>query len=206
METLFEQLIRRSSFRDGFYKNKILPKKYYKFPLCNINRVLNPDKKFFIDNDSYFRAPGATDQLKELGFDHHKTFDLSLVNSKQNKNIWNWVKSWHLKNPVAQIHNQQPGQMHLFHMDVVNSYKIYIPDPVEMEKKVKRVFVFLNDWTPGQVIMLGTKTISGWKRGDVLWFDWYNVPHGTANFSRSNRMMLQITGETTPEFEILLKK
>ena len=66
------------------------------------------------------------------------------------------------------------------------------------------MFVFLNDWTAGQVIMAGTKIITGWKKGDVFWFDWYHVPHGTANFSRTNRMMLQITGETTPAFEKLI--
>ena len=53
--------------------------------------------------------------------------------------------------------------------------------------------------------MLGTKVITAWSRGDVLWFDWYHVPHGTANFSRQNRMMIQVTGETTPEFEKLIK-
>ena len=54
--------------------------------------------------------------------------------------------------------------------------------------------------------MLGNQLIVEWNKGDVLWFDWYNVPHGTANFSRSDRMLLQVTGETTPEFENLIKE
>ena len=49
MATLFEQLIKRSSFRDGFYKNKILPKKYYKYPLCNISKDLYPNEEIVLD-------------------------------------------------------------------------------------------------------------------------------------------------------------
>jgi hypothetical protein len=90
-------------------------------------------------------------------------------------------------------------------MDVINSYNQYIPDPTEKKNKVRRVFVFLNDWSIGQIVMLGTKSITNWKKGDVLWFDWYNVPHATANMSRQNRMMIQVTGETTPEFEQLIR-
>ena len=115
------------------------------------------------------------------------------------------MQTWHLKNPIAQIHNQQPGQTHTFHMDVIDSYNKYISDPIEKKNKVRRVFIFLNDWVPGQVIMLVTKIFTGWTKGDVLWFDWYNLPHGTANFSRQNRMMIQVTGETTPEFEELIR-
>jgi len=205
METLFEQLIKRSSFKDGFYKNEILPEKYYKFPLCNINKDLYPNENIILDNNSYDRCGAAIQQQKELGYNIEKSFDLSLITPKQNKEIWEWMQSWYLKNPIAQIHNQQPGQTHTFHMDVIDSYNHYISDPIEKKNRVRRVFIFLNDWVPGQVIMLGTKIFTGWHSGDVLWFDWYNLPHGTANFSRQNRMMLQITGETTPEFEELIK-
>ena len=54
--------------------------------------------------------------------------------------------------------------------------------------------------------MVGNTRIKDWKKGDVLWFDWYNVPHGTANLGRKNRLMLVITGENTPAFEKLIKK
>ena len=53
--------------------------------------------------------------------------------------------------------------------------------------------------------MLGTKLCTNWKKGDVLWFDWYHVPHGTVNFGRNDRYLLQLTGETTPAFEKLIQ-
>lgn len=206
MKTTFEQLIKRSKFQKGFYSNKELPKKFYKFPLCNIRKNLYPTKKIILDNNKHKHSGASFEQQKDLGLNIHKNYDLSVISAERYSEIWDWMHSWYLKNPIGQIHNQQPGQTHTFHMDVIDSYNNYISDPIEKEKKVKRVFIFLEDWVPGQVIMLGTKIISGWTKGDVLWFDWYHVPHGTANFSRRNRMMLQITGETTPEFEKLLKK
>jgi len=70
----------------------------------------------------------------------------------------------------------------------------YIPDPKEKPTRVKRVFVFLNDWSIGQIIMMGTKTITGWKKGDVMFFDWRNTPHYTANCGVHHRPLLKITG------------
>ena len=204
MQKTFEKLIERSDFKDGFYNKQTLPQKYYKFPLCNIKDDLYPKEKIELDNNKHKHSGPSFDQQNELGLDIHKSYDLSVITKERYKTLYDWMHSWHLKNPIGQIHNQQPGQAHTFHMDVINSYNNYIADPKDKKTKVKRVFVFLNDWTAGQVIMAGTKIITGWKKGDVFWFDWYHVPHGTANFSRSNRMMLQITGETTSDFEKLI--
>ena len=203
MEILFDKLLQRSSYRNEFLTNKPLPKKYYKFPICNINNDLYPEE-VEIDNRNYDWCVPAAEQQKEINADINNNFDMSVIKAERYKTLYDWMHSWHLKNPIGQIHNQQPGQSHPFHMDVINSYNKYIPDPKEKQTRVKRVFVFLNDWSIGQIIMMGTKTITGWKKGDVIWFDWWNVPHGTANFGRTNRMMLQITGETTPAFEKLI--
>ena len=221
MKTVFDKLLERSSYRNGFVMNKILPQKYYKFPICRIKENLyQSTDKIIIDNSTYKRDGTANKQAHELDYPVDNTFDFSLVTPKQNKKIWQWLQSWCLKNTVSILHNQKPGQTHPFHMDMISSYVRYVSEyygtnlPTYSNKhdivkflknKVKRVFIFLEDWVPGQVIMLGTKTITGWKKGEVLWFDWYHVPHGTANFSRHNRMLLQVTGETTPEFEKLLK-
>jgi len=59
----------------------------------------------------------------------------------------------------------------------------------------------LEDWNPGQVIMLGGKHFTKWKRGDAVYFDWYNVPHGTCNFGHHDRPLLSVTGTITNEFE-----
>ena len=51
---------------------------------------------------------------------------------------------------------------------------------------------------------MGNYNWSNWKAGDVMWFDWYDMPHASANASFFARPMLKLTGYTTPEFEALL--
>ena len=34
----------------------------------------------------------------------------------------------------------------------------------------------------------------GWKKGDVMFFDWQNTPHSTANCGTEDRPLLKITG------------
>jgi len=222
MKITFEKLLARSNYKNSFLKNKILPKSLYNWPLCkvNVNEFYKKNSKIKIDNDTWKRPKKAYDQLLPLNYNTNETFDFSLVTPKQNKKIWNWLQGWILKNPICVIHNQKPGQCHPFHMDLIYSYIKQAPTyhgiKIKkfgnqskilkfLQKKIKRVFIFLEDWHPGQVVMIGTKVISNWSKGDVLYFDWYHVPHGTANFSRNNRMLLQVTGETTPEFEKLIK-
>jgi hypothetical protein len=62
----------------------------------------------------------------------------------------------------------------------------------------------LTDWEPGQFYSYGTYTYSHWRAGDVHIFDWVNVPHATANASRSMRPVLQITGLKTAVTQFLL--
>lgn len=198
---LFEVKLQRSDYKEDFKNNQELPKKYYKFPLCNVDIDFNHHNELLLDNN-YQRCSGTLNQLKELDPDIKTTFDVSKVNETTHIDLWKWCKAWHLKNPLATLNIQKPGQQFPFHMDSVESYTT-IPNIEEKRKRLRRVLVMLETWSPGQVIILGTKTISHWKKGDVIWFDWYHVPHGTANFSRTVRPLLQITGETTPEFEKL---
>jgi hypothetical protein len=58
----------------------------------------------------------------------------------------------------------------------------------------------LADWRPGQVIMFGSYHWTKWKKGDAVYFDWYNVPHGTCNFGHHPRPLLSVTGTKTPDF------
>ena len=202
MSDLFEVKLQRSAYKKAFENNQDLPEKYYRVPLCNVKIDYEHNAQRPSDND-YTRCHGTKSQLKELGYDIKTTFDVSKVNELQNKDLWEWAKAWVLKNPLVTLNVQNPGQQFPFHMDGTESYNKFIPDMEEKRKRLRRVFIMLEPWSPGQIIVLGTKTITHWNKGDVLWFDWYHVPHGTANFSRAVRPLLQITGETTPEFEKL---
>lgn len=211
MKNFFEQVLKRSSYGNAFLKNKPLPKKYYRFPLCNIakdcllkNKIQLPIlKKNFTSKNKLH----PLHQMQELGYDLQNSFDDITINETVNKKIWKWANSWDLKNPMIKIHNQKPGQMFPFHLDAVSKYtELYSIKTEYLQKKIRRIFVFLEDYSPGQIVMVGNTRIKDWKKGDVLWFDWYNVPHGTANLGRKNRLMLVITGENTPAFEKLIKK
>ena len=103
----------------------------------------------------------------------------------------------------AHIHLQLPGNMHPFHMDFPT-----IPHLTQEEKMktVRRVWIMLDDWHPGQVIQMGNHLWTKWKRGDVAYFDWQNLPHGTANFGHQPRPIISAVGITTPEFENFIRQ
>jgi hypothetical protein len=97
------------------------------------------------------------------------------------------------------MHYQRPGQMFNLHIDKIQER---CPDDVE---RVIRMSIMLTDWEPGQFYSYGTTTYSRWRAGDVHIFDWENVPHATANASRSMRPVLQVTGLKTDKTRQLLK-
>ena len=85
------------------------------------------------------------------------------------------------------LHLQQTGQSLNMHLD-------HLSAPDEDPAAIRRFFVMLDDWHAGQVIIFGNGVFAHWRAGDVVSFDWQNMPHGSANFSWSPRPMLQITG------------
>ena len=61
-------------------------------------------------------------------------------------------------------------------------------------KPVYRCFVALDNWHPGQIVNFEPNFWTEWKKGDVLFFDWRNTPHSTANCGKKDRPLLKITG------------
>jgi hypothetical protein len=61
-------------------------------------------------------------------------------------------------------------------------------------KTIWRCFVALDDWKPGQIVNFEPGFWSHWKKGDVVFFDWKNTPHSTANCGATLRPFLKITG------------
>ena len=100
------------------------------------------------------------------------------------------------------IHNQMPGHMHPFHMDFPTVENITHKEKLE---KVRRCWIMLDDWHPGQVVQMGNYVWTKWKKGDVVYFDWQNLPHGTSNFGHHPRPIISTVGFTTPEFEEAIK-
>lgn len=94
--------------------------------------------------------------------------------------------------PMVRAHVQMPGEMWNLHIDKLQKW---CPEDPE---KVMRVFVQLTDWQPGQFWEFGNFHFNRWRAGDVVTFDWQNIPHSTANAGHHPRVTLQITGVITP--------
>ncbi len=112
-------------------------------------------------------------------------------------------------NSSVWVNNQPPGVLMGRHVDfiscftyenldnasLVNTMK-YDKDksqPVEL-KTIWRCFVALDDWHPGQLVNFEPGFWTHWKKGDVVFFDWKNTPHSTANCGSKHRPFLKITG------------
>jgi len=105
-----------------------------------------------------------------------------------------------LEKSMARIHVQHPGQVWNLHLDKLEKW---MPaDPAQ----VVRYFVQLTDWQPGHFWSYGNYSWTGWRAGDVSTFDWWNVPHCTANAGHVPRVTLQITGIKTSGTQHYLDK
>lgn len=107
------------------------------------------------------------------------------------------------------FHIQKPGMMFPYHVDEIPGVK---DNQIDHEfdrhpEKVARLEIMVHDWQPGHVWAYGNTYWKQWKAGDIAWHNWRDTPHGTANFGRTDRVTLQVTGLTTDStLEILQKK
>ncbi len=151
------------------------------------------------DNDPLKRASEEYDQeeydLEQQGYsrDHVVTnlnYDLAPVFQRI-------ADQFGLDKCMARIHVQHPGQTWNLHLDKLEKWMPEDPG------QVVRYFVQLTDWQPGHFWNFGNYQWWGWRAGDIATFDWWNVPHATANAGHVPRATLQITGiltEKTTEF------
>jgi hypothetical protein len=98
-----------------------------------------------------------------------------------------------LKDCMARIHVQQPGEVWNLHIDKLQKWA---PDAPE---SVIRIMIQLTDWQPGQFWEYGNYHWNQWRAGDVSTFDWANIPHSTANAGHHPRVTLQLTGIRTKQ-------
>lgn len=104
-----------------------------------------------------------------------------------------------LDDTMNRIHVQMPGEVWNLHIDKLYKWNKKDPD------SVLRVFVHLTDWRPGQFWEYGNYHHNQWSAGDVVTFDWQNVPHCTANAGHNPRVTFQITGVITDKTRAFLK-
>lgn len=103
------------------------------------------------------------------------------------------VEQFGLADCMARLHVQMPGEMWNVHIDKLSKWA---PDNPE---SVMRVFIQLTDWCQGQFWEFGNYHWRRWRAGDVITFDWQNMPHSTANAGYDPRVTLQLTGVKTSQ-------
>jgi hypothetical protein len=103
------------------------------------------------------------------------------------------VQGLALQDCMARLHVQHPGELWNLHIDKLQKWCPEDPS------KVMRVFIQLTDWQPGQFWEFGNYHWNQWRAGDVVTFDWANMPHCTANAGYHPRVTLQLTGLKTSQ-------
>jgi len=113
------------------------------------------------------------------------------------------------ENSSVWVNNQPPGAMMGRHVDFISCFTYENIDKSDTLntmtydkarrqpsglKTIWRCFVALDDWKPGQIVNFEPAFWSHWKKGDVVFFDWRNTPHSTANCGSAHRPFLKITG------------
>ncbi len=141
-------------------------------------------------DDPLQRASEEYDQeeydLERIGMS--KDYVLTNLNYQLTPELQRIADSFNLDNSMARLHVQWPGQVWNLHIDKLEKW---MPeDPA----RVERYFVQLTDWQQGHFWSFGNYTWQNWRAGDVVTFDWLNVPHSTANAGHSPRVTLQVTG------------
>lgn len=143
-----------------------------------------------------YKAAGAAIPPAEL---HSETLDLVRHGYDKDHVIvnidWNIppvfqkiASSYELNDMMLRLHVQHPGQIWNLHIDKLDKWCPDDPD------SVRRIFVQLTDWQPGQFWEFGNYHWRQWRQGEAIEFDWQNMPHCTANAGYDIRVTLQITG------------
>ena len=108
-----------------------------------------------------------------------------------------------LKDCMERVHVQMPGEVWNLHIDKLQKWA------PEEPWRIARIFVQLTDWEPGHFWGYGNYVHTQYRAGDVLTFDWQNLPHCTANAGHNPRVTYQLTGiltEQSNEFINRLKR
>ncbi len=153
------------------------------------------------DTSAVTRVPQELEHHKKFnysnGYDRHLIDD----NLKSIVNALGFEEGY-----SAYINNQPPATLMHRHIDFMSCWtyeqdvdirKLQYDKELKQPKSSKplyRCFVALDDWHPGQVVNFEPDFWTKWKKGDVLFFDWRNTPHSTANCGTKDRPWLKITG------------
>lgn len=194
---IFDKLKKKCDWNFDYESNRVDPY-FLKLPMCRIKGDWKTVSKIKAKPSTSLNS--AQQQHSIYGIKWEDRFTEGYVSKDQQKAI----DCLGLENANGYVHLQRPGQSHIIHIDTVYGGGHWDYLGKEKRQKVVRAFLMLEDWKPGQIIQFGNIIYSKWKKGDVAYFRWQDIPHGTANFGHHDRSLILITGVTTPKFEALL--
>tara|TARA_B100000902_G_scaffold225682_1_gene214278 strand:- start:1300 stop:2040 length:741 start_codon:yes stop_codon:yes gene_type:complete len=170
----------------------------------DIDKIINADPE--ISHDDISKTTRTASEIE-----HHKKYKFTNGYDRHTppKEVLEIASALGFKsNPSCHINNQLPGTLMHRHIDFVSCYtyeqsddKDFLELDYDKERRqpkgqqdIWRCFVALDDWKPGQIVNFEPGFWTKWKKGDVLFFDWRNTPHSTANCGINNRPFLKVTG------------
>ena len=156
--------------------------------------------------------PSVIAQQGHYGITTKQIYDAMWLRDNDMKKYEKFIAPLGLENPVAYIHNQIPGQMTVIHLDTARANNKHLDEngkPLsekQRRERIARLFIMLEDWKPGQIMLMGSHHCMHWKKGDIIYFSWQHLPHGTANFGHHERPLLFVQGHITEKFKKLIQK
>lgn len=71
---------------------------------------------------------------------------------------------------------------------------------------IRHIIVHATDWSPGQSFSFGNYIHTQWKSGDVIEFDWKNLPYSFANASHDPCVTIRISGSSTEQSDEFINR
>ena len=110
---------------------------------------------------------------------------------------------------TCKFNDQYPNDQLMWHIDNLpgNPRKERVIDNPEFKYQHPdkiRFLITLEDWEPGQILIFGNQICERWTAGDIITWEWRDIPHATANASLHKRPLLAVTGVVTDMTQDLL--
>lgn len=202
MSEVYKELCKKSEWHFDWFRKEDEDPYYTSMPVRFVGDW-DPDIKIKEKwkSDETGDVSKGSEQYKKLGVNYNNLYDEGHFDEELNKDYLSLVNAVGLDNPRRLIHVQHPGQMHPLHLDMTygNGKWDYLGDT--KKDVIGKMLIFLDDWHPGQVVMVGTNHYTQWRKGDAIHFRWRDMPHGTCNFGHHKRPIIFISGIITPKFQ-----
>ena len=195
--------------------------KYFK-TVGNVYKDWKKEVEFGItqQHDMYWSSPAKPGDKYDYTFEKNLCLDWGIPLDFVTYRSWTVTEECPILNSIAEevgianaqicLQTQNTGMILHLHIDSLtglrDNERKNTADQRNSDPEWERCFVMLEDWAPGHILQFGNSYIPPWRAGDVIWFDWANVPHSTVNTSPWPRHLLKVTGKITDKYRKLIKE